>query len=270
MTVDGYDLSIDTDIPRIVAASLRADSWVAGFFGATGIREHDDSELEAWTPIPPYVAVLPGTSREQRTTGGGFKATVGVRIRAYLPAMLPPLPSIVPPPAPTAATDGTGLLTGARIYAATAYTGDGESSVDDSTGIVAVSLPVTYAAQKGAVTMPTVAGVTGLRLWASKLGGKALFFHSLAASGAVVADNLPDASLSLEMAPVRFMGRRIVSALKQALIAREGLPVGGHARAFAAMAFEDATASVESGVRVHEFTALVPLRGDISTRESTV
>jgi hypothetical protein len=270
MSVDGYDLSMDTDIPRLVAAALRAESWVAGFFGAAGIREHDDSEIETWTPIPPYVAVLPGTSREQRTTGGGFRATVGVRVRCYLPTMIPTVPSVASPAAPTVAISGTGVLTGTRLYATTAYTGLGESCVDDSTGIVATSLPVTYATQKGAVTMPTVAGVTGLRLWATKLNGTALFFHSLAASGAVVTDDLPDASLSLEMAPVRFMGRRIVSALKRALVAREGLPVGGNARAFAAMAFEDAASTVESGVRVHEFSALVPLRGDVITRESTV
>ena len=266
MSVDGYDINLDAETPRLTAALLRADSWLAGFFGANGIREHDDSEVEAWTPTPPYVAVLPGTLREQRTAGQSFKVTMGVRFLVYLPGMIPTLPSIVPPPAPTATTNGTGVLVGARFYAATSYTGSGESCLDDSTGIVATSLPVTYATQKGAVVMPTVAGVAGLRLWATKLGGKALFFHSLAASGATVEDNLPDASLSLEMAPIRFLGRRVVSAMKQALIAGEGL--GG--KAFAAMAFEDGQQRVENGVRIHEFTALVPMRGEVATRRSTV
>lgn len=266
MSVDGYDINLDAETPRLTAALLRADSWLAGFFGATGIREHDDSEVIAWTPIPPYVAVLPGTLREQRTAGQNFKVTAGVRFLVYLPTQVPTLPSITPPAAPTVAVGAAGALTGVRYYATTAYTGDGESCVDDTTGIVATSLPLTLASQQGTVTMPTVTGVTGLRLWATRLGGRALFFHSLAASGAVVADNLPDASLSLEMAPIRFLGRRIVSAMKQALIAGEGL--GG--KAFAAMAFEDGASRVENGVRVHEFTALVPMRGEIATRRSTV
>jgi len=270
VSVDGYDISLDVDIPRLAAAALRAEAWVAAFFGAAGIREHDDEEVSVWTPVPPYVAVLPGTMREQRTTGAGFRATIGVRFRVYLPPMIPTCMSVAAPPAPTVAVGTAGALTGVRYYAATAYTGAGESSVDDSTGIVATSLPLTLAAQRGTVTMPTVAGVTGLVLWASRLNGRALFLHSLAASGTVVTDNLPDASLRHEMAPVRFLGRRVVSALKQALVAREGLPVGGNPRAFAAMAFEDGGTRTENGVRVHEFTALVPLRGDITTRESTV
>lgn len=266
MSVDGYDINVDAETPRLVAALLRADSWLAGFFGTAGIREHDDSEVAAWTPIPPYVAVLPGTLREQRTAGMNFQATAGVRFLVYLPAGIPTLPSIAAPPAPVATINGAGLLTGVRTYAATAYTGSGQSCVDDSTGIVATSLPVTYAAQKGSVTMPTVAGVTGLCLWATRLGGKSLFFHSLAASGAIVEDNLPDASLSLEMAPIRFIGRRVVSAMKQALIAGEGL--GG--KAFKAMSFEDGSQRTENGVRVHEFTAFVPMRGEMTTRRSTV
>lgn len=265
MTTDGYDINLDAETPRLTAALLRADTWLAGFFGADGIREHDDSEVAAWTPIPPYVAVLPGSLREQRTAGANFRVTAGVRFLVYLPGMVPTLPSIASPAAPVAAANGTGLLTGTRFYAATAYTGDGESCVDDVTGIVATSLPVTYATQKGSVTMPTVAGAT-FRLWATRLNGKALYFHSLAASGAVVSDNLPDASLSREMAPVRFLGRRIVSAMKQALIAGEGL--GG--KAFAAMGFEDGGSRVENGVRIHEFTAFVPMRGEIATRRSTV
>lgn len=269
MSVDGYDISLDVDIPRLAAAALRAETWVNGFFGSANIREHDDVEVANWTPIPPYVAVLHGTTREQRAAGRNFKAVVGVRFLVYLPGMIPTLPSITPPAAPTAAVNGTGVLTGARMYAATRHTGDGESCVDDSTGIVATSLPVTYATQKGAVTMPTVSGAT-FRLWATKLDGTSLYFHSLAASGAVVEDNLPDASLSLEMAPIRFLGQRVISAMKQALIAREGLPVGGNARAFAAMAFEDGSQRIENGVRIHEFSALVPLRGDVRTRESTV
>lgn len=269
MSVDGYDISMDVDIPRVAAAALRAEPWVAGFFGPDGIRDHDDSEVSAWTPIPPYVAVLYGTSREQRTAGANFRAVVGVRFRVYLPATVPTLPSITPPGAPVASTGAAGALTGARMYAATRYTGDGESCVEDSTGIVATSLPVTLIAQRAAVTMPTVTGAT-FRLWATRLNGTAFFFHSFAASGAVVEDNLPDASLSSEMAPIRFLSRRVISAMKQALILREGLPVGGNARAFAAMAFEDGSISVENGVRVHEFTALVPLRANVTTRESTV
>lgn len=270
MSVDGYDISLDVDVPRLAAAALRAEPWVAGFFGPAGIREHDDTEVSVWTPVPPYVAVLPGTTREQRTAGANFRAVVGVRFRVYLPAMIPTCPSLTPPAAPTVAAGAAGALTGTRYYAATSYTGAGESSVDDSTGIVSTSLPLVLSAQRGTVTMPTVAGVTGLVLWASRLNGRALFFHSLAASGAVVTDNIPDSGLGREMAPIRFLGRRVVSAMKQALIAREGLTVGGNARAFAAMAFEDAASSIENGVRVHEFTALVPLRGDITTRESTV
>lgn len=265
MSVDGYDINLDAETPRLTAALLRADSWLAGFFGADGIREHDDSEVVAWTPIPPYVAVLPGVQREQRTIGQSMKVSSGVRFLVYLPGMTPTLPSLTPPAAPVASINGTGVLVGTRFYATTRYTGDGESCVDDSTGIIATSLPVTYATQKGSIVMPTVAGAT-FRLWATKLNGKALFFHSLAASGATVSDNLPDASLSREMAPIRFLGRRIVSAMKQALIAGEGL--GG--KAFAAMSFEDGGQRVENGVRIHEFTAYVPMRGEVATRRSTV
>lgn len=266
MSTDGYDINLDAEAPRLVAALLRADSWVAGFFGPAGIREHDDDEVTAWTPIPPYVAVLPGTQREQRTAGQNFRVTSGVRFRVYLPPSIPTVPSVAAPPAPVATVGTAGALTGSRIYGASAYTGAGESCLDDSTGIVALSLPVTYAAQRGAVVMPTVTGVTGLVLWASRLNGKALFFHSLAASGATVTDNLLDSALGREMAPIRYIGRRVVSAMKQALISGEGL--GG--RAFASMAFEDQPTRTENGVRVYEFTALVPMRGEITTRRSTV
>lgn len=266
MSVDGYDINLDSEAPRLTAALLRADAWIAGFFGADGIREHDDSEVAAWSPIPPYVAVLPGPLREQRTSGMGMYVTAGVRFLVYLPAVAPTVPSIVSPGSPTVTLDGTGVLTGARMYAATACTATGESCVDDGTGIVAMSTPIVYAAQKGAVVMPWHASATTLRLWATRLDGKALFFHSFAAPGATVVDNTPDASLSLEMAPIRYMGRRITSAMKQALIAGDGL--GG--KAFKALTIEDGASRVENGVRVHEFTAYVPMRGDVSTRRSTV
>jgi len=266
VSVDGYDINLDAETPRLVAALLRADAWVAAFFGANGIREHDDSEVAAWTPIPPYVAVLPGALREQRTIGMGMRATAGVRFLVYLPAVTPTLPSIVSPGVPVASVSGTGALTGVRMYAATACTAAGESCVEDSTGIVALSSPVTYSGQKGSVVMPAHSTATTLRLWATKLGGKALYFHSFAAPAATVEDNLPDASLSLEMAPIRFLGRRITSALKQALVAGDGL--GG--AAFKAMSFEDGQQRVENGVRVHEFTAYVPMRGEVASRRSTV
>lgn len=266
MSVDGYDINLDAETPRLTAALLRADAWVSGFFGAAGIREHDDSEVAAWTPIPPYVAVLPGPLREQRTSGLGMFVTAGVRVLVYLPAVAPTVPSIVSPGSPTVTLDGTGVLIGARMYATTACTSAGESCVDDSTGIVAMSTPVTYAAQKGAVVMPAHASATTLRLWATRLGGKALFFHSFAAPGATVVDNLPDASLSREMAPIRYLGRRVTSALKQALIAGDGL--GG--KAFRALTFEDGESRTENGVRVHEFTTYVPMRGEVSSRRSTV
>lgn len=267
MSVDGYDLSADVDLPRLTAAALRSEAWILAFFGADRIREHDDEEI---LPQPPYVAVLPGPVRETRAAGDVLKATVGVRVRAYLQAMPPTTAALTPPAAPTAATDGTGVLTGTRLYAATVYDTAGESCVDDSTGIVMTSAAITYSAQKGKITMPAVGTGQALRLWATKLGGTALYFHSLAASAAVVADNVPDASLSLEMAPIRFLGRRIVSALKRSLVVRERLEVGGTARAFGALGFEDAQTRAENGVRVHEFTALFPLRMDVYTRTSTV
>lgn len=266
MSVDGYDLSDDVDLPRLAAAAIRAEPWVASFFGPAGIREHDDSEVSGWTPAPPYVAVLPGTMRETRAAGDVVRATMGVRVLVYLQTMIPTAPWITPPQAPTAATGSAGALTGTRLYAVTAYDGSGESCVLDTGGIVATSLPVTYAAQRGTITMPAVTGVSGLRLWATRLGGKAFYFHSLAASGAVVTDNLLDTELSLEMAPIRFLGRRLVSAVKRALVTRERMD----GKAFAAMAFDGDTTRAENGVQVHEFQAFVPLRMDVTTRESTV
>lgn len=266
MSVDGYDLSADVDLPRLAAEALRAEAWVSAFFGVDRIREHDDDEVSAWTPRPPYIAVLPGTMRETRAAGDVLRAVFGVRVRIYLQTVIPMAPWITSPAAPTVALNGAGTLTGTRIYAVTAYDGSGESCVLDTGGIVVTSSAITYAAQRGSVTMPTVAGVSGLRLWATRLNGTALYFHSLAASGAVVEDNIADSALSLEMAPIRFLGRRIVSAVKRALVNRESL--GG--KAYAAMAFEGDATAVENGVRVHEFQALSPLRMNVYTRESTV
>lgn len=266
MSVDAYDLSDDVNLPLQVAAALRAESWLLGFFGSTGIRAHDDTEVSAWTPPPPYVAVLPGTMRETRAAGEVLQVSIGVRVRLYLQTAIPTAAWIAPPMPPTASVSGAGALTGSRRYAVTAYDGRGESCVHDSTGIVLTTSPVTYANQKGSLVMPTVAGVSGLRLWATKLGGTSLYFHSLAASGATVEDNLPDASLSLEMAPIRFLGQRLVSACKRALIARDGF----NGKAFAAISFEDTAPRAENGVRVHEFQALIPARLSVVTRESTV
>ena len=126
MSTDGYDINLDAEAPRLVAALLRADSWVAGFFGPAGIREHDDDEVTAWTPIPPYVAVLPGTQREQRTGGQNFRVTSGVRFRVYLPPSIPTVPSGAAPPAPVATVGTAGALSGSRVYRAWVYTGAGE------------------------------------------------------------------------------------------------------------------------------------------------
>jgi hypothetical protein len=266
VSVDAYDLSDDVNLPLQVAAVLRAEPWLLGFFGADGIRAHDDSDVAAWTPRPPYLAVLPGTMRETRAAGEVLRVAISVRVRIYLQTAIPTAAWITSPMPPTVTVNGAGVLTGVRRYAVTAWDGSGESSVHDSTGIVMTSGAVTYVAQKGSLVMPTVAGVTGLRLWATKLGGTALYFHSLAASGATVEDNKPDSALSLEMAPIRFLGQRLVSACKRALIAREGM----NGKAFAAMAFEDVDPRAENGVRAHEFRALIPARLSVVTRESTV
>lgn len=266
MNVDAYDLSDDVTLPLRVASALRAESWLLAFFGAEGIRVHDDAEVSVWTPAPPYLAIIPDPIRETRAAGEVLQATIRMRIRAYLQTMIPTAPWLTPPGAPVVTVDGAGPLTGSRLYAATVYDPRGESCVADSTGIVMTSSPVTYAAQKGAVVMPTVATGLALRLWATKLGGTALYFHSLAASGATVADTKTDNELSLEMAPVRFLGLRIVSACKRSLIGVDGFD----GKAFRAITFENDTVRAENGVRVHEFQALVPSRFSVYTRESTV
>ena len=45
VVVDGYDINAEADLPRLVAGALRAEAWVAGFFGLGSIREHDDEEI---------------------------------------------------------------------------------------------------------------------------------------------------------------------------------------------------------------------------------
>lgn len=266
MSVDAYDLSDDVNLPLQVAAVLRSESWLLGFFGEAGIRAHDDAEVSMWTPPPPYLAVLPGVMRETRAAGEVLQVSIGVRVRAYLQAAIPTAAWLAPPLAPTGAAAGAGALTGSRIYAATRYDAHGESCVHDTTGMVLTSSPVVYSSQRGSLVMPTVTGDPRLRLWASKLGGTALYFHSLTTSAATVEDNKLDSALSLEMAPVRFLGQRIVSACKRALIARDGFS----GKAFQSMSFEDTAPRVENGVRIHEFQALIPARLSVVTRESTV
>lgn len=270
---DLYDVALDSDLPRLVVAALRADSELAGFFGAASIREHDQQELRWWTPTPPYLAVTPLGLEEQRGIGGAASAVLRVGVFVYLHPMIPVDPSITELSAPSVAANGAGAMTGTFLYALTAVTPTGESAVKDSLGQVQVAT-ITLASQQARVTLPTGGGWTGLRLWRTEANGLALRQRAWIAGDATASydDNGADTVLGRELAPVRFLGPRLLGQVKRRLIAGEALLSGGYAQAYAFLGFADIEDVIRTdrNQRVLGFVARYPLKYDVQTRRSTV
>ena len=196
---------------RRALATIAADSWLTSYFGAR-ISDHPIESLTV--PIRgPILLVIPDTQEVARECGGKISMTFPIIFRAVLPAPTPATKQITAPAAPTVAAGSTGVLTGTYRWLLTEVSSIGESYVSEPSAelVVSTKAPV--------LTLPTPGATSdGWRVWRNPTGYTRYHYAGTARRGdATYTDNLPDAGLGDELAPVPDLGRVIQAKIEQAL-----------------------------------------------------
>lgn len=207
MSLARFPEIIDSQIPALVRAYLAADAvlplWLT-------IADHDYEELAG--PIrAPYLAVVPAEVKDREAPSGVANAEYPVDLVFFLPRQTPAVAALTTPSAPTTVGGAAGAVTGTFRHSVTYYTATGESYASD------LSDAVTVAGQRITVTIPTgPAGTVGRRVWRTQDGRLCDRFLDVVADNTttVYSDNYLDAALGGEIAPFRYLGRRLAAAAK--------------------------------------------------------
>lgn len=273
MTLELYAPTVDTDIPRLVVAALKTDAELTGFFTSIELFDYE-TLLDGWRPTPPCLLVVPGALAEEQMTGDPFYGLYDVGLVAYLHPQTP-ITDLVAAPGPPGAT----VLSAGRVepgvyhYGLTGFGPRGESSIQVLAGYRQISPALAVSALSTVrVTYPSLTGWSGFRLWRTRKGGRALYFHSVLTEAGPFDDNLTDAELAEEMCPIKLQAASLVSRIRQTLKRKELLTEAGRANAKAALRFR----TVGDGrrpdwnVRFVSQVATYALQYDSRTRQSTV
>jgi len=268
-----YTPTVDSDTPRLVTNVLRADAELAGFF--TSIRQVGyEMLLDGWRPKPPCLLVLPAKLDDRQMTGVPFYGLFDVTLVAYLYPQTPTTDAVTPPSAPGAVSAASGGNLGAGVYhyALTGFDGSGESPVKTLAGVAQFSPALTLSvASSTTVTYPSLSGYSGFRLWRTRANGRGFYFHSVLTSASPLTDNVADADLGEEMAPIESLGASLTARIRKVLKAGETLREAGITNANAGLTFRTVGDGRRSdwNVRFISQVATYDLTYDSRTRVST-
>ena len=275
MTLELYTPTVDTDVPRLVAAGLRADSQLAAFFTGGIFARGYETVLDGWRPTPPCLLVVPERPAPDDTqkTGRTFYGIFQVRVLAYLPPQTPSSPDVTPPGPPGAVVAGSGRVeAGVYHYALTGISRVGMSDVQMIAGREQLSPAVTVSTPSSlTITYPALTGYSAFALWRTRANGSALRFHSILTAEGPIVDDLPNAELQDDLAPIEAQAGHLIARVRRVLKAKETLVEAGVANANAALKFANGVDGrrTDWGVRVIETLALYDLRYDALTRVAT-
>jgi len=210
-----YDESPLARIPRKVRDVIAADAGILAF-AESHISEGEYQDLE--NPIPlPSIWVVPLVARAERQVGGDVEISYDLSVVIALPRNTPAIPGITAPAVPTVAAGATGGLTGTYQYRLTAYGSAGES-------YASTSASVTVTAKKITVTPPALpSGATGFRVWRTRAGKSAFRWVGTIAGSVAWTDNVDDTDLGDELAPIRYLGERVLEEIASVLYTAEPL-----------------------------------------------
>lgn len=205
--------TVESRIPHWVRYYLAADTTLSGIFGTENIQALESAEFGIELAAP-YLAVTPLPLPDIRQTGQRFVADYPVWVTAFLPRPGRINRALSTPGTPALAEGAAGLLTGTYYYAVTGWNGDGESWASER------SASITVTAKKITVTIPTVSGAWGRRLWRTKAGRTFPQFLCVIPENTSTSfsDNLPDSHLVEEMAPDEWFGQKLSGAIKASLM----------------------------------------------------
>lgn len=229
-----YSEKVTAELARITRSVLAADSDLLAFFGAEGIRLCDYEDLEGQI-VPPLLAVVPGLEEHVRQMESTVEGMLPIHLFVYLPRATPTNPAITTPSAPSVAQGATGALTGAYRYRVTATTDEGESFASDASSLLTVT------GKRITVTVPTISGAMGRRLWRTEAGRIAYRFLDVIPDNTTTSytDNLADAYLGDELAPVQLSARNLMDHLRSVLWVGETLHDAGVDHADATLVFRN-------------------------------
>lgn len=268
MTLSIYDSGVvDVQIPRLVAAALRADSTLMAF--VTGVWRVGSKKLAGWQPKPPYVLVTAERKEDTRMVGASLYGPYEMAVTLVLHPQQPVNAELLAPAMAVLSEGSAGALTGTYYYALTAWGDEGESYVREVSGQLQIAGPLVVTAKKITVVSPALGSAKGFRLWRTKAGGSALYFHSCRGAGAYT-DNLADTELQDELAPMPNLAESITARIRQVLFASETLREGGYGHARAALKLTDAPKEYDANlnVTVVTMTSAYDIKYDKTTRAS--
>lgn len=202
---------------RGIRASIAGDQNLLAFFGDEGIRLISYEELEH-TIVPPLFAVVSGQGKPERVISEQANFGYSVPMVMFLPRQTPVNPAVLRPSAPIVTPVADGPLTGAFSWRATFWNDAGESWASDS-------VDVELAGESATIDFGTIpSGVKGARVWRTANGRSAYRYvetvqpDQLAAGWA---DELADAMLGDELAPIQLFAENLKDYLRGVLYAHE-------------------------------------------------
>ena len=222
MTSPLYADLLQAKMLRGIRGSIAGDQNLLAFFGAEGIRLVSYEELEH-TIVPPLLATVTGQGKPERVISEQANFGYSVPIVMFLPRQTPVNPAVPRPAAPTV-TQVAGALTGAFSYRSTFWNAAGESWASEPTD-------VTLAGQGASIDFGTIpSGVLGARVWRTANGRTACRYVETVQPDQLAAgwvDELPDATLGDELAPVQLFVENLKDYLRGVLYAHETIETDG-------------------------------------------
>lgn len=218
MTSPLYTDLLQAKMLRGIRKSLADDQNLLDFFGEEGIRLVSYEELEH-TIVPPLLAAVSGQAANVgRVISGQANLTYTVPILFFLPRQTPVNPAVPRPTGLAVTAASGGSLTGAFSWRATFWNAAGESWASES-------VDVSLSGQNASLNFGTIpAGVLGARVWRTANARTAYRYVETVqpdqlASGWV--DDLADAMLGDELAPVQLFVENLKDYLRGVLYAHE-------------------------------------------------
>ena len=220
MTSPLYTDLLQAKILRGVRKSLAEDENLLAFFGDEGIRLISYEQLEH-PIVPPLLAVVTGqTVIVGRVISQQANLTYTVPIVMFLPRQTPVNPAVPRPAPPSITPTSGGGLTGAFSYRATFWNALGESWASDA-------VDVSLSGQSAVIDFGTIPEtVLGARVWRTEDGRSAYRYVETVQPDQLSSgwkDELPDAMLGDELAPVELFIENLKDYLRGVLYAHETL-----------------------------------------------
>jgi hypothetical protein len=199
-----YDTRIDDELIESIRRRQAANADLVAFTGGRVVGaewEELDGPL-----VTPLLAISPRRADGKRMPSGTISLDYVVRFRLYLPRATPAVDSLASPGRPTVTASGSGAVSGGFYCGVTAFNRFGESWLTRA-ALPSATNPitrVTAASQRLSWSWPAVANADGYRLWRSEDGGLAMRWLATTDETSFE-DNVPDAELGQELAPIKWM-----------------------------------------------------------------